>query len=108
MKIVVFLKNDFIGSIAYNAGEICGWPDHIADRLIAKDFAKLYGGDGKPKVIDGKIPGAEDFWTDPKLAEHVAQLKKEGKWTPAPPVVVMDPEVQRAARERARAEQNQI
>jgi hypothetical protein len=107
MKIVVFLKNDFIGGIAYNAGEICGWPDHIADRLIAKDFAKLYG-DGKPKVIFGKIPGAEDFWTEPKLAEHVAQLKKEGKWTPPPPIAIRDAEVEREARERARQEFNQL
>jgi hypothetical protein len=107
MKIVVFTKNDFIAGIAYNAGEICGWPDHIADRLIARGYARL-SGDGKPKVVDGKIPGAEDFWPETKLAEHVDKLKKEGRWAPPPPIVVLDHAVQREARDRMRDELNQI
>jgi hypothetical protein len=108
LKTIVFTKNDFIGNVAYSAGEICGWPDHIADRLIAKGFAKLHGGDGKVKEVGGRIPGAKDHWTNVELEEHVAALKRDGKWTPAPPIVVLDPEVQRAARERARDEMNQI
>lgn len=107
MKIVVFTRNDLINGVVYNAGEIVGWDDRVADRLIAKGFAKLYG-DGKQREVGGKIPGAEDFWTDPKLADHIAQLKKEGKWSPKPPLVLMDSEVQRAARDRMRDEMNQL
>jgi hypothetical protein len=62
----------------------------------------------KQKEAGGKIPGAKDWWDEPQLAEHVAELKRAGKWAPAPPPVVMDFEVQRAARERARVEANQI
>lgn len=105
MKVVVYTRTDMINGVAYSPGEICGWPDHVADRLVAKGFAKLYG-DGKVQKIDGKIPGAADFWTNTQLAEHVDKLKKEGKWTPPPPVVVKDLEVERAARERARQEMN--
>lgn len=108
MKIVIFTKNDFISGIAYNAGEIAGWPDHVADRLIAKGFATLHGGDGKVQKIDGKIPGAKDWWDNAQLAEHLAALKREGKWAPPAAPVVMDFEVARAARERAAREQNQI
>jgi hypothetical protein len=107
MKIVVFTRTDFINGVAFSPGEICGWPDHVADRLVAKGFATLYG-DGKPKVVDGKIPLAKDWWDNAQLAEHVDKLKREGKFSPPPPVVVIDPEVQRAARERARVELNQI
>lgn len=107
MKIVVYLKPDLIAGVVYNAGEICGWPDHIADKLIEKDFAKLWQ-DGKVKEAGGKVPGSKDFWTTQEHAEHLAALKKEGKWTPAPAPVLMDPEVARAFRDRARAEQNQI
>jgi hypothetical protein len=107
MKIVVFIRNDLINGTAYSAGEIAGWPDHVADKLIAKGFAKLHG-DGKQKDIDGKIPGAKDWWDQQQLAEHVAELKRAGKWSPAPPIIVIDPEVQRAARERARVEANQV
>jgi hypothetical protein len=107
MKILVFIRNDLIYGTVYNAGEIAGFDDRVADNLISKGYAKLHG-DGKKREVGAKIPGAEDFWTDPKLAEHVAGLKREGKWAPTPPVVVMDSEVQRAARERARNEMNQI
>jgi hypothetical protein len=82
-------------------------PDHIAERLIAKDFAKLYG-DGKPREVGGRIPGAKDYWDNVQLDEHKAELEKNGKWKPAPPVVVSDPEVARAARERMAREMNQI
>jgi hypothetical protein len=111
MKVLIFLRNDFIGGVAYNAGEICGWPDHVAAKLCQDRpggaYAKLYG-NGEVQKIDGKIPGAEDWWSRKRLDEHVAQLKKEGKWAPPPPIVVKDLEVERAARERARDELNQI
>jgi hypothetical protein len=79
MKIVQFVKNDFIRTIAYAEGEIAGFEDWVADRLIEKKFAVLYG-DGKPKVAGGKIPGAKDWLDEPGLADHIAGLKKAGAW----------------------------
>jgi hypothetical protein len=79
MKIVEFRKNDLIGNCVYCVGEIAGWPDDVADRLIAKGYAVLYG-DGKPQLAGGKIPGAKDWLDKQGLDEHVAKLKKEGMW----------------------------
>lgn len=105
MKVVIFTKNDFIAGVSYGAGEICGWRDEVADRLIQRGYAKLYG-DGKPREVGGRIPNAKDWLDNQGLSDHVAALRKDGKWTPAPPVVVIDLEVQREARERARQEMN--
>ena len=109
MKIVVFTRTDLINGVAYSPGEICGWPDAVADKLIAKDFARLYN-DGKVQLAGGRIPGAKDWLDDPGLNDHKAQLKKDGKWPSVldKPVVVSDPEVARAARERMAREMNQI
>jgi hypothetical protein len=111
MKVLILLRNDFIGGVAFNAGEICGWPDHVADKLLLDRpggaYARLYS-DGKPREVGGGIPGAKDYWDNVQLAEHKAELEKNGKWKPAPPVVVLDPDARRAARERARNEMNQI
>jgi hypothetical protein len=50
MKIVEFIRNDLINGVVYNVGEVAGWSDEIADRLIARGYAKLHG-DGKPKAV---------------------------------------------------------
>ncbi len=41
MKIVEYLKHDRTQHCMYNKGEIAGWPDHIADRLIALGFREI-------------------------------------------------------------------
>lgn len=51
MKLVRFLKND----LPYTKGEIAGFPDRVADRLIELRFADLHG-DGKPQPVGQKIP----------------------------------------------------
>ena len=57
MKIVEFLKHD----LPYAKGEIAGFPDRVAEKLISKGFAKLHGGDGKPKQVGERIPDPLDF-----------------------------------------------
>jgi hypothetical protein len=76
MKIVEFIRNDLIGNCVYCVGEVAGWPDEVADRLIARGFAKLHG-DGKPKVVGRKIPDdiGSGYWAGAAVAEHIAQLK---------------------------------
>lgn len=67
-KIVEFLKNDLIGSIVFNVGEVAGFDDKTADTLITKGFAKLKG-DGKSVKVGEKLPpGPGDFGypTEPK------------------------------------------
>jgi hypothetical protein len=51
MRIVRFIKND----LPYLQGEIAGFPDHIASKLIEKGFVVLHG-DGKPKQVGQKVP----------------------------------------------------
>jgi hypothetical protein len=94
MKIVEYIKPDFIGGVCYAAGEICGWPDEVADKLIAKGFAVLYG-DGKPKAAGGRIPNAKDWFDEPALNDHVAKLKKAGEWPAAldKPVEIGKPKI---------------
>jgi hypothetical protein len=77
MKIVEFIRNDLIGQCVYNIGEVAGWPDDIADRLIARGFAKLVG-DGKPKVVGRRVPDSMDsgYWAGSAVAEHIAALKQ--------------------------------
>jgi hypothetical protein len=77
MKIVEFIKNDLIDDCVYNKGEIAGWPDDIADRLIARGFAKLHG-DGKPKQVGHRVPDVMDsgYWAGSAVAEHIAALKQ--------------------------------
>jgi hypothetical protein len=77
MKIVEFIKNDMIGLCAYNVGDIAGWPDEIADRLIARGFAKLHG-DGKVKQVGRKIPDdiGSGYWAGAAVADHIAALKQ--------------------------------
>jgi hypothetical protein len=77
MKIVEFIKNDLIGQCVYCVGEIAGWPDDIADRLIARGFAKLHG-DGKPKIVGHRIPDdlGSGYWAGAAIAEHIAALKQ--------------------------------
>ena len=110
MKIVIFTRSDFINGVAYSPGEICGWPDAVADKLVSKGFAQLHNGDGKVQLAGGRIPGAKDWLDDPGLNDHKAQLKKDGKWPKVldEQVVVMDREVAQAARERMAREINQI
>jgi hypothetical protein len=63
MRIVRFLKND----LPYLQGEIAGFPDHIASKLIEKGFAVLHG-DGKPKQTGTRIPdpfGYSSGFSDP-------------------------------------------
>jgi hypothetical protein len=94
LVVVEFVKTDFIGGIAYSIGEIAGWPAHVAERLIKKGYAVLYG-DGRPKVAGGRIPNAKDWFDEPALNDHVAKLKKAGEW-PAhldAPVVIGQPEI---------------
>jgi hypothetical protein len=79
LKIVQFVKNDLIKSVVYCEGEIAGFDDWVADNLVRKGFAVLYG-DGKVRPAGGKIPGAKDWLDDPGLADHVAKLKKDGAW----------------------------
>jgi hypothetical protein len=77
MKIVEFTKNDLIGNCVYQVGEIAGWPDDIADRLIARGFAKLHG-DGKPKATGHRIPDdiGSGYWAGAAVADHIAALKQ--------------------------------
>jgi hypothetical protein len=79
MKVVEFIKNDMIHSVAYGAGEIAGFEDWVADNLIKRGYAVLYG-DGKVQPAGGKIPGAKDWLDEPGLADHIAKLKKDGLW----------------------------
>lgn len=51
MIIVRFLKND----LPYTKGEVAGFPDRVASKLIDLGFAILEG-DGKPKPVGQKIP----------------------------------------------------
>jgi hypothetical protein len=77
MKIVEFIKNDLIGNCVYCVGEIGGWPDDIADRLIQRGYARLYGG-GKPKAVGHRVPDGMDsgYWAGSVVAEHIAALKQ--------------------------------
>lgn len=110
MKIVIFTRSDFINGIAYSPGEIAGWPDHVADRLVSKGYAQLYNGDGKVRPAGGRIPNAKDWLDEPGLNDHVTKLKKDGAWPKVldEQVVVMDREVAQAARERMAREMNQL
>jgi len=56
MKIVQFLKHD----LPYIKGEIAGFADHVAEKLIARGSAQLYG-DGKPKPAGARIPDPAKF-----------------------------------------------
>lgn len=53
--IVEMLKND----LPYLKGEIAGFPRHIAERLISKGYAQVYG-DGKPQATGGRVPDAPE------------------------------------------------
>jgi hypothetical protein len=77
MKIVEFTRNDLIGQCVYSVGEIAGWPDEIADRLIARGFAKLVG-DGKPKPVGHRVPDdiGSGYWAGAAVADHIAALKQ--------------------------------
>jgi hypothetical protein len=77
MKIVEFTRNDLIGNCVYCVGEVAGWPDDIADRLIARGFAKLHG-DGKPKQVGHRVPDGLDsgYWAGSAVADHIASLKQ--------------------------------
>ena len=77
MKIVEFTRNDLIGNCVYLVGEIAGWPDEIADRLIQRGYARLHG-DGKPKAVGRRVPDGMDsgYWAGPAVAEHIAALKQ--------------------------------
>jgi hypothetical protein len=77
MKIVEFTKNDLIGNCVYQVGEIAGWPDEIADRLIARGYARLHG-DGKPKQVGHRVPDdiGSGFWAGAAVADHIAALKQ--------------------------------
>jgi hypothetical protein len=111
MKVVVFLKNDLINGQAFNAGDVGGFPDHVVTRLLnhpAGPFVKLYNsGKVQEELRNTKIPGAMDWWSPQQLAEHVEGLEKSGKWKPPPAPVVRDPEIAKAAREKAFNELNQ-
>jgi hypothetical protein len=77
MKIIEYIKNDMTGGfVAYSIGEIVGWPDDIADRLIQRGFAKLHG-DGRPKDVGHRIPDGADsgYWAGAAVAERIAALK---------------------------------
>jgi hypothetical protein len=56
MRIVRFIKND----LPYLKDEIAGFPDHIAEKLIAKGFA-VQEGNGKPKIVGERIPDPLEF-----------------------------------------------
>lgn len=51
MKIVRFLKND----LPYISGEVAGFQDHVAAKLISTGFAELHNG-GAPKKTGEKGP----------------------------------------------------
>jgi hypothetical protein len=99
MKVVEFLRNDMLGGVAYSIGEIAGFDDVVADKLMNPNrpggaFAKLHG-DGKPKAAGGRIPNAKDWFDQPALNDHVAKLRKAGEW-PAEvdkPVVIGAPKI---------------
>lgn len=67
MKVVKFVKNDLIGGVVFNVGEIAGFEDRIADNLIKREYAVLHG-DGHPKKVGGPLPLAPgDFgYIEPK------------------------------------------
>jgi hypothetical protein len=77
MKILELTRNDLIGNCVYCVGDIAGWPDEIADRLIARGFAKLHR-DGKPKAVGHRIPDdiGSGFWAGSAVAEHIASLRQ--------------------------------
>jgi hypothetical protein len=78
MKIVEYIQNDMTGGqCVYTVGEIAGWPDEIADRLITRGYAKLHG-DGKPKSVGHRVPDGMDsgYWAGAAVAEHIAALKQ--------------------------------
>jgi hypothetical protein len=56
MKIVEFIKND----LPYCQGDVAGFKDHIADKLIGKGFVKLHGS-GQPKNVGERIPEPLEF-----------------------------------------------
>jgi len=78
MKIVEYIRNDMTDArCCYNIGDVAGWADEIADRLIQRGYAKLYG-DGKPKPIGHRVPDGMDsgYWAGAAVAEHIAALKQ--------------------------------
>ena len=77
MKIVEFIKPDLIGNCVYCVGDVAGWPDEIADRLITRGYAKLHG-DGKPKAVGHRIPDdlGSGYWAGAAVADHIAALKQ--------------------------------
>jgi hypothetical protein len=56
-KIVRFTKNDLIGGIVYNTGDIAGFEARIADNLIKREYAVLHG-NGHPVEVGKKLPPA--------------------------------------------------
>jgi hypothetical protein len=61
VKVVKFIRNDLIhGSIVYAEGEIAGFDDLIADRLIQRGFAVLHL-DGRPRPVGGPIPDVNGY-----------------------------------------------
>jgi hypothetical protein len=64
-KVVEFLRVDTILNCAYGPGDVAGFPDEIADRLMNPNrpggaYAKLHG-DGKPKPFGRKIPDINGY-----------------------------------------------
>jgi hypothetical protein len=76
MKVVRFIRDDFMSPIRYGEGEIAGFEDAVADRLIARGYAVLHG-DGKPKKVGQKIvdePGS-GYWSGAENSAQIAALK---------------------------------
>jgi hypothetical protein len=51
MRVVRFIRND----LPFLSGEVAGFRDDVAEKLIAKGFAVLHG-DGKPKQTGARVP----------------------------------------------------
>jgi hypothetical protein len=76
-KIVRFTKNDLIMGICYGIDEIAGFEDRIADNLIKKEYAVLYG-DGRPRPVGHRIPDdiGSGYWAGEEVAKKLTEMKQ--------------------------------